>query len=47
VNEILALEAALGFIQREGLDQRFARHARIAAAFRTGLRALGWQIPQR
>lgn len=41
VNEIVALAEALRILHAEGLDARFARHARIARAFRAGLEALG------
>lgn len=41
VNEIVALAEALRIVHAEGLDARFARHARIARAFRAGLEALG------
>ncbi len=44
VNEIVALDEALGFIRREGLAARFARHGRIAAAVRAGVEALGLQL---
>ncbi|MGZ5475572.1 MAG: pyridoxal-phosphate-dependent aminotransferase family protein [Thermoanaerobaculia bacterium] len=41
VNEIVALAAALRIVHEEGLPARFARHDRIARAFRAGLEALG------
>jgi len=41
VNLILALEVALGQLLAEGVAPRVARHARMAAAFRAGCRALG------
>jgi aspartate aminotransferase-like enzyme len=41
VNEITALAEALRIVHEEGLDARFARHQRLAAAFRAGLAALG------
>ena len=41
VNEILALDAALGLVVEEGLQLRFERHRRIATAMRAGLEALG------
>jgi len=41
VNEIVALAEALRLLHSEGLDARFARHGRIARAFRAGLEALG------
>ena len=40
VNEIVALAEALRILHAEGLEARFARHARIAHAFRAGLEAL-------
>ncbi len=42
VNEIFAVAAALDIVHREGLDVRFARHRRLAAALRAGLAALGF-----
>jgi len=44
VNQIFALEAALKLIREEGLEQRFARHAAVARAFRAGLGALGLRL---
>lgn len=41
VNEIVALAETLRILHAEGLDARFARHARIARAFRAGLEAMG------
>ena len=41
VNEIVALAEALRVVHAEGLPARFARHARIARAFRAGLEAMG------
>lgn len=41
VNLIAALDVSLGQILAEGLEARFARHQRIADAFRAGIRALG------
>jgi aspartate aminotransferase-like enzyme len=41
VNEIVALDAALGIALEEGRVPRFARHARLAAALRAGLAGLG------
>jgi alanine-glyoxylate transaminase/serine-glyoxylate transaminase/serine-pyruvate transaminase len=41
VNEIVALAEAFRLLHEEGLDARFARHRRIASAFRAGLQALG------
>jgi aspartate aminotransferase-like enzyme len=39
--EMLALDAALERVLEEGLDNVIARHARVAAGCRTGVRALG------
>lgn len=44
VNEVTALAEALRMIHREGLDERFARHGRIAKAVRAGLEAMGLQL---
>jgi alanine-glyoxylate transaminase/serine-glyoxylate transaminase/serine-pyruvate transaminase len=41
VNEIVAVAEALRIVHEEGLEARFARHRRLAAAFRAGLAALG------
>jgi len=41
VNIVLALDVALGQLLGEGVEARFARHGRMAAAFRAGCRALG------
>jgi aspartate aminotransferase-like enzyme len=41
VNEIVALAEALRIAHAEGLEARFARHARVARAVRAGLEALG------
>ncbi len=41
VNEIFALAEALRMVHEEGLPARFARHERIARAFRAGLQELG------
>jgi aspartate aminotransferase-like enzyme len=41
VNEIFALAEALRIVHEEGLETRFARHARLGAACRAGLEALG------
>jgi aspartate aminotransferase-like enzyme len=41
VNEIVALAEAFAMIGEEGLERRFARHAWLADAFRTGLDAVG------
>ena len=40
VNELLALREATRLVLEEGLEQRFARHRRIAAAVRAGLAAV-------
>ena len=40
-NLVLALDVSLGQLVAEGMDARFARHARQAAAFRAACRALG------
>jgi len=48
VNLLLALEVSLGQLVAEGMLARFARHARVAAAFRAAWRALGLEmLPQR
>jgi alanine-glyoxylate transaminase/serine-glyoxylate transaminase/serine-pyruvate transaminase len=41
VNLLLALDVSLGQLVAEGVDARVARHGRLAAACRAGLRALG------
>jgi alanine-glyoxylate transaminase/serine-glyoxylate transaminase/serine-pyruvate transaminase len=41
VNLISALEVSLGIILKEGMDVRFARHQKIADAFRAAMKALG------
>jgi alanine-glyoxylate transaminase/serine-glyoxylate transaminase/serine-pyruvate transaminase len=41
VNQIFAVAEALRMVFEEGLAARFARHRRVAAAFRAGLEALG------
>jgi alanine-glyoxylate transaminase/serine-glyoxylate transaminase/serine-pyruvate transaminase len=41
VNLLLALDASLGQLVAEGMDARFARHARVARAFRAAWRAMG------
>jgi len=43
-NNVLALRAALTRILTEGLDQRIARHQRIAQIVRTGLESLGFSL---
>jgi alanine-glyoxylate transaminase/serine-glyoxylate transaminase/serine-pyruvate transaminase len=44
VNLVCALEVSLGQILREGMEARFARHQRMARAFRAGWRALGLRM---
>lgn len=44
VNEIFALDTAMGIVLEEGLDARFQRHERIAAALRAGLADLGLSL---
>lgn len=44
VNEIVGLAEALRIVHEEGLPARFARHARIARAFRAGLEAVGLKL---
>jgi alanine-glyoxylate transaminase/serine-glyoxylate transaminase/serine-pyruvate transaminase len=44
VNEIFAVAEALRMLFEEGLAARFARHRRIAAAFRAGLAELGLKV---
>jgi alanine-glyoxylate transaminase/serine-glyoxylate transaminase/serine-pyruvate transaminase len=44
VNLVYALEVSLGQILREGMEARFARHRRMAQAFRAGWRALGLKL---
>jgi alanine-glyoxylate transaminase/serine-glyoxylate transaminase/serine-pyruvate transaminase len=44
VNEIVAVAEALRIVHEEGLEARFARHQRLAAAFRAGLGALGIEL---
>ncbi|MBV9282272.1 MAG: alanine--glyoxylate aminotransferase family protein, partial [Chloroflexi bacterium] len=43
VNHFYALQAALRIITAEGLAARFARHERLARAFRAGMAALGFR----
>lgn len=46
VNLVVGLDVGLRRILNEGMDARFARHARMAAAFRSGTTALGLrQVP--
>ncbi|MFQ5860997.1 MAG: pyridoxal-phosphate-dependent aminotransferase family protein [Dehalococcoidia bacterium] len=44
ISLIYALREALRLVLIEGLEQRFQRHARIAAALRAGLEALGLKL---
>lgn len=44
VNLIMALECSLKIILKEGLENRFNRHAQIAKAFRSAVKALGLNI---
>lgn len=44
VNLVAALNVSLKNILAEGMEARFARHRRLAAAFRAGIRALGMKI---
>ena len=44
VNEIMALAEAFRMLNQEGLPARFARHAKIALAVRSGLEALGFTL---
>ena len=44
VNLVCALEASLQELLAEGMEARFARHARMALAFRAAWRALGLQM---
>lgn len=44
VNMFYALHQSCKMILSEGLEERFARHAKLAAAFRAGLRAMGLQL---
>lgn len=47
VNLVFALNVSLGQILQEGLEPRFARHARISQAVKAGIAALGMgQVPQ-
>jgi alanine-glyoxylate transaminase/serine-glyoxylate transaminase/serine-pyruvate transaminase len=46
VNLVFALNVSLGLILAEGMEARFARHARLSAACKAGLAALGLgQVP--
>jgi aspartate aminotransferase-like enzyme len=44
VNMFYALHESCKMILSEGLDARFARHARIASAFRAGLKSIGLRL---
>ena len=44
VPQVFQLRAALAILQKEGLDNCFARHARLAKATREGVKALGLQL---
>ena len=44
VNMFYALHQSCKTILAEGLDERFARHAKLASAFRAGLRAMGLRL---
>jgi alanine-glyoxylate transaminase/serine-glyoxylate transaminase/serine-pyruvate transaminase len=44
VNMIYALHESCRMILAEGLEERFKRHARMASAFRAGLRAVGLRL---
>ena len=44
VNMMYALHQSCKMILSEGLEQRFARHAKLASAFRAGLRAIGLRL---
>ena len=41
VNLIMALEASFDIIQKEGMENRFARHKKMAQAFRSAMQSLG------
>lgn len=45
INQLYALHEALRQAVQEGLDERFARHRRNAAALRAGLEAMGLELP--
>ena len=48
VNLIFALNVSLGLILSEGMEERFARHARLSHACKAGIQALGLsQVPRR
>jgi len=44
VNMMYALHEGCRMVLAEGLEERFRRHARIASAFRAGLRAMGLRL---
>ncbi len=44
VPQVLQLQAALQILEREGLDNCHARHARLAGAVRAGVKALGLKL---
>jgi len=44
VNMFYALHESCRMILSEGLEERFKRHAKLASAFRAGLRAMGLQL---
>ena len=44
VNQILALNAAMGLVLEEGLEARFARHRELAASIRGGFAELGLEL---
>jgi len=44
VNMIYALQESCKMILSEGLDARFSRHSRLAAAFRAAMRAIGLRL---
>lgn len=44
VSLVFGLEAVLGVLEREGLENVFHRHARLAEATRAGVRALGLEL---
>ncbi len=45
VNAVFGLHEALRLVLEEGLDARYARHARLSAALRAGLEAMGLDLP--
>ncbi|MAC28425.1 MAG: alanine--glyoxylate aminotransferase [Sandaracinus sp.] len=45
VNMVYALHESLRLVMEEGLEARFARHAKNAAALRAGLEAMGLELP--